>query len=174
MMVSVWLIKLPPHYWAASSTFKEEIALLYERCLGKLGLIIYRRFNNLLRSFKSVSYYTSLFSFREHFIAPSFLPLSNCFPRSRPRRPTAAFSRTRSTWNRLNTAHSRSNLRALFHVLLKARDFGVMVTQRFHGDGSHAEGTRGNPLRKLWNFHPLLCNRLHSTYRLWDMALLSN
>lgn len=103
--------------------------------------------------------------------APRSLPLSNCLPRSHPRRPTAASSRTQSTWNRLNTAHRRSNLRALFHELLKPRDIGVMMTRRFHGYGSHAEGTRGNPLGKLWNFHPLLCNTVCAHHlNVCDMA----
>lgn len=99
----------------------------YRWCAAKLGMII--TFENCC--------HTQRFNVRPHLLSTdTFLSLTSppafeSFPQSHSCTPTAAFSRTRSTWIRLNTAHSILNLRALFHTFLNPRDWGVMMTHPF-------------------------------------------
>lgn len=96
-----------------------------------------------------------------------------------PRLPFHAHSPREPGWTRPTAAQICARFSTSYSTLVTGASWWL---SRFHGDGSHAERTRGNPLRKLWNFHPLLCNTVTvtvyisvyiSTSRLADKAALT-
>lgn len=62
-------------------------------------------------------------------------PLSNYCAAFHPSQTHSPFTHTVHVNRQSTRAQGRSNLRALFHGLLKRRDVTEAITQRIHGDG---------------------------------------